>query len=163
MEKEREFGHGFQFESFDTPGDVIGHIMRKIQGDSFGCQATKRPPIPLDLISTDDETIIVIDLPPGAVSEVQEQDGVLQVTVTRNLMDGQETTISRGRFRGKAVLNFGLGEGEVETDQISAKTEGGVLRITLPHCKPPLPRSIPINEQLPPPEATSVPPVVEPE
>ena len=89
-----------------------------------------------DIKEVDGRYVIDIDLPGFKKDEIHAElkDGCLTISASKGLdkdeKDKEGRYIRRERYAGAMSRSFYVGD--VEPDQVSAKYEGGVLRISLP-------------------------------
>ena len=98
-----------------------------------------------DVRETDSTYEVDVDLPGFQKDEIhlELRDGYLTISASKGLDKDQEDQkgryIRQERYAGALSRSFYVGD--VEPDQVSAKYEGGVLRISLPkQGKPELPK-----------------------
>lgn len=96
--------------------------------------------LPMDAFETDTDRVIRMELPGVKKSEIEIEleNAVLTVKATRHdKVNGEEhaTELSRSATVGD----------DIETDQISAKLEDGILEIHLPKKEPARTRQITVN------------------
>lgn len=130
------------FSSFyDGPGE----LERIIDGMLRGSSHPRRRPYPMVNIAEDDEGYMVDVCIPGVAPED------IELTITaRNLIIKGERKSPEGRyFRQERIagmfqraLSLNV---PVDRDKVSAKSENGILRVTLPKAEAIKPRKISIN------------------
>ena len=98
-----------------------------------------------DVLETENTYEVDVDLPGFQKDEIhlELRDGYLTISASKGLDKDQEDQkgryIRQERYAGALSRSFYVGD--VEPDQVSAKYEGGVLRISLPkQGKPELPK-----------------------
>lgn len=97
-----------------------------------------------DLYDAGEELIFTADVPGLTTEEIEVSlhEGVLTVTAERKSeIEEGRTEHRRERFRGKASRSITLPV-EVDAEKVTAKTENGVLTITLPKAEEIKPRQI---------------------
>jgi HSP20 family protein len=101
-----------------------------------------------DIMEGDTEFRVVLDLPGITVEdlEIQVENQTLSVTAKRNhqIPDGFES--SRRERMGEVTFNrnFNLGNA-VDSENIDARLENGILMLTLPKSKASMPRRIEVK------------------
>ena len=125
-------------------------------GDPFGMMPRGRDPLygkhaknlmRTDVRETEDTYELDVDLPGFKKDEVtlELKDGVLTIQAVKGL-DKDETDkkgkyIRQERYAGACSRSFYVGEG-LRAEDVSAKYENGILRLTVPkNAKPELPAS----------------------
>jgi HSP20 family protein len=110
---------------------------------------TNRAPrfMPMDLYRSGDHYVLHADLPgvdPGSV-DVQAENGTLTIKAQRSerTEDGVQWITSE-RFTGTYMRQLALGD-NIDTDQIAATYENGVLTVTLPVAERAKPRRIQVS------------------
>ncbi len=128
------------------PFHDIDTVARQLLGESAG---TARAPrfMPMDLFKAGDHYVLNADLPgvdPGSV-EVSVDNGTLTLKAQRSLPSDQNVQwVASERFAGAYMRQLSLGEG-IDTDNISATYNDGVLSVTLPIAEKAKPRRIEIS------------------
>ena len=128
-------------------------------GDPFGMMPRGRDPLygkhaknlmRTDVRETEDTYELDVDLPGFKKDEVtlELKNGVLTIQAVKGL-DKDETDkkgkyIRQERYAGACSRSFYVGE-DVESDQISAKFESGILQISVPKAAKKLPKSSSIS------------------
>ena len=102
-----------------------------------------------DIVERDEAFLVTLDLPGVAESdiEIRHERSLLTVSATRRRPDVPEERVLFREF-GPARFSrtFRLPEdGTVDTAQIGARLQAGVLEITLPKAAEAKPRRIPVN------------------
>jgi HSP20 family protein len=103
-----------------------------------------RPVMPLDAFRHNHDFIVNIDLPgvePGSIEVTVDKD-VLTVEAERmwSPIEGDEVLVTE-RPQGKFARRLFLGEA-LDTEQIAADYENGVLRLTIPVAESAKPRKV---------------------
>jgi HSP20 family protein len=110
---------------------------------------TQRAPraMPMDLFRSGDHYVLACDLPgvdPGSV-DLSVDGGTLTIRAQRTpRSDEHAQWLAQERPSGTFLRQLGLGEG-LDTTQISATYENGVLTVTLPVAERAKPRRIQVN------------------
>ncbi|MFW5691162.1 MAG: Hsp20/alpha crystallin family protein [Chloroflexota bacterium] len=104
--------------------------------------------MPIDVHETDEAYTVVADLP-GVTSDqinVNIHDGVLTIAVEIAQPEVDENTrvLAQERFFGKLTRRFSLPH-KVDTDNVEATYDNGVLTLTLPKAPEAQPRKISIK------------------
>ena len=118
----RPFG---SFPAFNQVFRILDEVSEELPGRAW---------LRSDLYDAGEELVFTADVP-GLTSEeieVSIHEGVLTVTAERNSEPEEgQTEHRRERFHGQATRSITLPT-EVELEKVTAKTENGVLTITLP-------------------------------
>ncbi|MBF6171373.1 Hsp20/alpha crystallin family protein [Nocardia blacklockiae] len=128
------------------PFHDIDTVARQLLGETRG---TARAPrfMPMDLFRAGDHYVLNADLPgvdPGSV-DVSVDNGTLTLKAQRSLPSDENVQwVASERFAGTYMRQLSLGEG-IDTDNISATYNDGVLSITLPIAERAKPRRIEIG------------------
>ncbi|MBF6327496.1 Hsp20/alpha crystallin family protein [Nocardia transvalensis] len=128
------------------PFHDIDTVARQLLGETAG---TARAPrfMPMDLFKAGDHYVLNADLPgvdPGSV-DVSVDNGTLTLKAQRSLPSDQNVQwVASERFAGTYMRQLTLGEG-IDTDNISATYNDGVLSVTLPIVEKAKPRRIEIS------------------
>ena len=137
------FGENLFDEFFDDDFPMIP--MRSIRNPLYGKNAKNL--MKTDVRETDNTYELDIDLPGFKKDEVQLdlKDGYLTISAAKGLDKDQEDKkgkyIRQERYAGACSRSFFVGEG-IEPQDVSAKFEDGILRVTLPkQVKKELPRN----------------------
>ena len=137
------FGENLFDEFFDDDFPMIP--MRSIRNPLYGKNAKNL--MKTDVRETDNTYELDIDLPGFKKDEVQLdlKDGYLTISAAKGLDKDQEDKkgkyIRQERYAGACSRSFFVGEG-IETRDVSAKFEDGILRVSLPkQVKKELPRN----------------------
>ena len=137
------FGENLFDEFFDDDFPMIP--MRSIRNPLYGKNAKNL--MKTDVRETDNTYELDIDLPGFKKDEVQLdlKDGYLTISAAKGLDKDQEDKkgkyIRQERYAGACSRSFFVGEG-IEPQDVSAKFEDGILRVTLPkQVKKELPRT----------------------
>ena len=117
----------------------------------LGSGATEWPgsySVPTDVFRTEDSLVIRMDMPgvdPDAV-EVTVQENVLLVNGRRDFPRDPEQVqfLRRGSFYGDFTQRLSLGRG-LDTDNIDARFDRGVLELTIPYTPEVQPKRISIS------------------
>ena len=103
--------------------------------------------MPMDLFKADDHYVLNADLPgvdPGSITVDVEND-VLTVTARRTAAsDDAQQWLANERFAGTYQRRISLGDG-VDSSQISATYDNGVLTLTIPVAEKAKPRRIEVS------------------
>ena len=104
--------------------------------------------VPTDVFRTENSLVIRMDLPgvdPDAV-EVTVQENVLLVNGRRDFPRDAETVqfLRRGTYYGDFTQRLSLGRG-LDTDNIDARFDEGVLELTIPYSPEVQPKRISIS------------------
>jgi HSP20 family protein len=109
----------------------------------FGTQRAPRV-MPMDLFRSGDHYVLACDMPgvdPGSV-DISVDGGTLSIRAERTpRSDEHAQWLAQERPSGTFLRQLSLGEG-LDTDQISATYENGVLTVTLPVAEKAKPRRI---------------------
>ncbi|MFF0491306.1 Hsp20/alpha crystallin family protein [Nocardia sp. NPDC003482] len=128
------------------PFHDIDTVARQLLGESAGSARAPRF-MPMDLFKTGDHYVLNADLPgvdPGSV-EVSVDNGTLTLKAQRSLPSDQNVQwVASERFAGTYMRQLSLGEG-IDTENISATYNDGVLSVTLPIAEKAKPRRIEIS------------------
>lgn len=104
--------------------------------------------VPTDVFQLEDEFVIRMDLPgvDRADIEVTVQDGVLVINGSRRFPYKAEDVrfLRRGTLYGDFTQRVSLGKG-LSTEDITARFEGGVLELRVPHAEEVKPRRIEVQ------------------
>lgn len=137
------FGENLFDEFFDDDFPMIP--MRSIRNPLYGKNAKNL--MKTDVRETDNTYELDIDLPGFKKDEVQLdlKDGYLTISAAKGLDKDQEDKkgkyIRQERYAGACSRSFFVGEG-IEPQDVSAKFEDGILRVSLPkRVKKELPRN----------------------
>ena len=137
------FGENLFDEFFDDDFPMIP--MRSIRNPLYGKNAKNL--MKTDVRKTDNTYELDIDLPGFKKDEVQLdlKDGYLTISAAKGLDKDQEDKkgkyIRQERYAGACSRSFFVGEG-IEPQDVSAKFEDGILRVSLPkQVKKELPRN----------------------
>ena len=137
------FGENMNDEFFDDDFTMIP--MRSIRNPLYGKNAKNL--MKTDVRETDNTYELDIDLPGFKKDEVQLdlKDGYLTISAAKGLDKDQEDKkgkyIRQERYAGACSRSFFVGEG-IEPQDVSAKFEDGILRVSLPkQVKKELPRN----------------------
>ena len=137
------FGENLFDEFFDDDFPMIP--MRSIRNPLYGKNAKNL--MKTDVRETDNTYELDVDLPGFKKDEVQLdlKDGYLTISAAKGLDKDQEDKkgkyIRQERYAGACSRNFFVGEG-IEPQDVSAKFEDGILRVSLPkRVKKELPRN----------------------
>ena len=137
------FGENLFDEFFDDDFPMIP--MRSIRNPLYGKNAKNL--MKTDVRETDNTYELDIDLPGFKKDEVQLdlKDGYLTISAAKGLDKDQEDKkgkyIRQERYAGACSRSFFVGEG-IEPQDVSAKVEDGILRVSLPkQGKKELPRN----------------------
>ena len=137
------FGENLFDEFFDDDFPMIP--MRSIRNPLYGKNAKNL--MKTDVRETDNTYELDIDLPGFKKDEVQLdlKDGYLTISAAKGLDKDQEDKkgkyIRQERYAGACSRSFFVGEG-IEPQDVSAKFEDGILRLSLPkQVKKELPRN----------------------
>ena len=137
------FGENLFDELFDDDFPMIP--MRSIRNPLYGKNAKNL--MKTDVRETDNTYELDIDLPGFKKDEVQLdlKDGYLTISAAKGLDKDQEDKkgkyIRQERYAGACSRSFFVGEG-IEPQDVSAKFEDGILRVSLPkQVKKELPRN----------------------
>ena len=137
------FGENLFDEFFDDDFPMIP--MRSIRNPLYGKNAKNL--MKTDVRETDNTYELDIDLPGFKKDEVQLdlKDGYLTISAAKGLDKDQEDKkgkyIRQERYAGACSRSFFVGEG-LEPQDVSAKFEDGILRVSLPkRVKKELPRN----------------------
>ena len=137
------FGENLFDEFFDDDFPMIP--MRSIRTPLYGKNAKNL--MKTDVRETDNTYELDIDLPGFKKDEVQLdlKDGYLTISAAKGLDKDQEDKkgkyIHQERYAGACSRSFFVGEG-IEPQDVSAKFEDGILRVSLPkQVKKELPRN----------------------
>ena len=137
------FGENLFDEFFDDDFPMIP--MRSIRNPLYGKNAKNL--MKTDVRETDNTYELDIDLPGFKKDEVQLdlKDGYLTISAAKGLDKDQEDKkgkyIRQERYAGACSRSFFVGEG-IEPQDVSAKFEDGILRVSLPkQVKKELPRT----------------------
>ena len=137
------FGENLFDEFFDDDFPMIP--MRSIRNPLYGKNAKNL--MKTDVRETDNTYELDIDLPGFKKDEVQLdlKDGYLTISAAKGLDKDQEDKkgkyIRQERYVGACSRSFFVGEG-IEPQDVSAKFEDGILRVSLPkQVKKELPRN----------------------
>ncbi|GAB4583253.1 Hsp20/alpha crystallin family protein [Nocardia sp. IFM 10818] len=128
------------------PFHDIDTVARQLLGEAVG---TARAPrfMPMDLFKTGDHYVLNADLPgvdPGSV-EVSVDNGTLTLRAQRSVPSEEGVQwIASERFAGSYQRQLSLGEG-IDTENITATYNDGVLSVTLPIAERAKPRRIAIS------------------
>ncbi len=129
------------------PFHDIDTVARQLLGDA--ATGTARAPrfMPMDLFKAGDHYVLNADLPgvdPGSV-DVSVDNGTLTLRAQRSLPSDEHVQwVASERFAGTYMRQLTLGEG-IDTDDISATYNDGVLSVTLPIAEKAKPRRIEIS------------------
>jgi len=100
--------------------------------------------MPMDLYRDGDHYVLSADLPgidPGSV-DIDVDGQLLTIRAERTLASGEGVQwIARERQSGSFLRQLSLGQG-IDTDQIAASYENGVLSVTIPVSEKAKPRKI---------------------
>ena len=126
--------------------DPFRELDRLTQGLANGGRATT-PVLPMDAYRQGDRFVVHFDLPgvdPGSI-ELTTEKNVLTVGAER-IWEPQEgvQVVASERLQGRFSRQLFLGEG-LDTDQIDAAYEAGVLTVTIPVAEAAKPRRIEIT------------------
>ncbi|PPH24933.1 Hsp20/alpha crystallin family protein [Rathayibacter toxicus] len=103
--------------------------------------------MPIDLYRDGDHYVLTADLPgidPGSV-DVDIDGQLLTIRAQRTVAQGDDVTwITRERQSATFVRQLSLGQG-VDTEQISASYDNGVLSVTIPVSEKARPRRIQVS------------------
>jgi HSP20 family protein len=114
-----------------------------------GTAATQAPErwVPLaDVEETDDAYVIDIELPGVDEADVNIEVHGREVTVTGELKERERTGILRRRTRRVGEFQYSMTlPGDIDSDNVNADLDGGVLTITVPKSQKAKPRRIPIG------------------
>ena len=137
------FGENLFDEFFDDDFPMIP--MRSIRNPLYGKNAKNL--MKTDVRETDNTYELEVDLPGFKKDEVQLdlKDGYLTISAAKGLDKDQEDKkgkyIRQERYAGACSRSFFVGEG-IEPQDVSAKFEDGILRVSLPkQVKKELPRN----------------------
>ena len=137
------FGENLFDELFDDDFPMIP--MRSIRNPLYGKNAKNL--MKTDVRETDNTYELDVDLPGFKKDEVQLdlKDGYLTISAAKGLDKDQEDKkgkyIRQERYAGACSRSFFVGEG-IEPQDVSAKFEDGILRVSLPkQVKKELPRN----------------------
>ena len=137
------FGENLFDEFFDDDFPMIP--MRSMRNPLYGKNAKNL--MKTDVRETDNTYELDIDLPGFKKDEVQLdlKDGYLTISAAKGLDKDQEDKkgkyIRQERYAGACSRSFFVGEG-IEPQDVSAKFEDGILRVSLPkQVKKELPRN----------------------
>ena len=137
------FGENLFDEFFDDDFPMIP--MRSIRNPLYGKNAKNL--MKTDVRETDNTYELDIDLPGFKKDEVQLdlKDGYLTISAAKGLdkdqVDKKGKYIRQERYAGACSRSFFVGEG-IEPQDVSAKFEDGILRVSLPkQVKKELPRN----------------------
>ena len=137
------FGENLFDEFFDDDFPMIP--MRSIRNPLYGKNAKNL--MKTDVRETDNTYELDIDIPDIKKDEVQLdlKDGYLTISAAKGLDKDQEDKkgkyIRQERYAGACSRSFFVGEG-IEPQDVSAKFEDGILRVSLPkQVKKELPRN----------------------
>ena len=137
------FGENLFDEFFDDDFPMIP--MRSIRNPLYGKNAKNL--MKTDVRETDNTYELDVDLPGFKKDEVQLdlKDGYLTISAAKGLDNDQEDKkgkyIRQERYAGACSRSFFVGEG-IEPQDVSAKFEDGILRVSLPkRVKKELPRN----------------------
>ena len=137
------FGENLFDEFFDDDFPMIP--MRSIRNPLYGKNAKNL--MKTDVRETDNTYELDVDLPGFKKDEVQLdlKDGYLTISAAKGLDKDQEDKkgkyIRQERYAGACSRSFFVGEG-IEPQDVSAKFEDGILRVSLPKkVKKELPRN----------------------
>ena len=137
------FGENLFDEFFDDDFPMIP--MRSIRNPLYGKNAKNL--MKTDVRETDNTYELDIDLPGFKKDEVQLdlKDGYLTISAAKGLDKDQEDKKGKytrqERYAGACSRSFFVGEG-IEPQDVSAKFEDGILRVSLPkQVKKELPRN----------------------
>ena len=137
------FGENLFDEFFDDDFPMIP--MRSIRNPLYGKNAKNL--MKTDVRETDNTYELDIDLPGFKKDDVQLdlKDGYLTISAAKGLDKDQEDKkgkyIRQERYAGACSRSFFVGEG-IEPQDVSAKFEDGILRVSLPkQVKKELPRN----------------------
>ena len=126
------------FPSFNQIFRLLEDVGEELPGQSW---------LRSDLYDAGEELVFTADVP-GLTSEeidVSIHEGVLTVTAERNSEPEEgRTEHRRERFLGKATRSITLPT-EIDLENVSAKTENGVLTVTLPKAPEVKPRKIEVK------------------
>jgi HSP20 family protein len=116
----------------------------RLSQEFFGGRA---PFVPCDAYKLGDRFYLHLDLPgvdPDSI-EVTVERNTLTVTAQRTIADPEGGTwVARERPQGTFVRRFSLGDG-LDTDQIEAGYDHGVVTITIPVAEQAKPRKITVG------------------
>jgi HSP20 family protein len=105
--------------------------------------------MPMDLYRAGDHYVLHADLPgvdPGSV-DIGVDNNTLTIKAERTARSGDGVQwIASERFSGSYLRQLSLGEG-VDTENISAGYENGVLTVTIPVADKAKPRRIPVDNR----------------
>ena len=127
------FGENLFDEFFDDDFPMIP--MRSIRNPLYGKNAKNL--MKTDVRETDNTYELDVDLPGFKKDEVQLdlKDGYLTISAAKGLDKDQEDKkgkyIRQERYAGACSRSFFVGEG-IEPQDVSAKFEDGILRVSLP-------------------------------
>ena len=137
------FGENLFDEFFDDDFPMIP--MRSIRNPLYGKNAKNL--MKTDVRETDNTYELDVDLPGFKKDEVQLdlKDGYLTISAAKGLdkdqVDKKGKYIRQERYAGACSRSFFVGEG-IEPQDVSAKFEDGILRVSLPkQVKKELPRN----------------------
>ena len=134
--------------------DPFRDFDRTLQQLSQASQAATRS-FPMDAYRRGDEFVVHFDLPgvqPDAI-DITVDNNVLTVSAERHWPEGsQDEVLVHERPEGRFVRQVMLGE-QLDTEQLKAGYQGGVLTLTIPIAERAKPRKIAITAEEQSPEA----------
>ncbi len=133
--------------SYDPFRD-LDRLSEQLLGASAGSSARVPKFMPMDLYRAGDHYVLHADLPgvdPGSV-DVQVDSGTLTITAERSgrTEDQDVQWLSSERFVGTFRRQLSLGDG-IDTENISATYENGVVTVTIPVAERAKPRKITVG------------------
>lgn len=126
------------FDPFRELDRVAGALFDNRQGPRI---------MPMDLYRDGDHYVLSADMPgidPGSV-DIDVDGQLLTIRAERTLANAQGVKwLSRERQAGSFLRQLNLGQG-IDTDQISAHYDNGVLSVTIPVSEKAKPRKVEIS------------------
>lgn len=136
-----------RLSSFAGPSAEFDELVRRFIGAEDN-RPTGVFRVPTDVFHTEGALVIRMDLPDVSPEDidVSVQDNVLLINGTRRFPYDAERVqfVRRGTFYGDFTQRVALGKG-LDIEKIQARSDAGVLELTIPHAEEVKPRKIEIS------------------
>ncbi|HVL64232.1 MAG TPA: Hsp20/alpha crystallin family protein [Candidatus Limnocylindrales bacterium] len=136
--------------TFTNGASEFDELVRRVFGDAPSpmWRGSGAYEVPTDVFHSDNELVIRMDLPDVRAEDVEVtvQENVLLINGTRSFPHDLEKVrwVRRGCFYGDFTQRVSLGKG-LDTENIRARYENGVLELRIPYAPEVQPRKIEIQ------------------